>query len=42
VLEQGIWRISDQELRELHKDLDIVANIQQKKMEWIGHVVRMG
>jgi len=27
-------------LRELYKDLDIVADII-KKMEWIGHVLRM-
>ena len=41
VVEQGIWRISDQELRELYKDLDIVADIKKKRLEWIGHVVGM-
>jgi hypothetical protein len=29
VVEQGIWRVrTDQELRELYKDLDIVADIK--------------
>jgi hypothetical protein len=42
VVERGIWRISDQELRELYKDLDIVPNIKKKRLEWIGHVVGMG
>jgi hypothetical protein len=42
VVGQGVWRIrTDQELRELYKDLDIVANIKQKRLEWFGHVVRM-
>jgi len=40
-VEQGIWRISDQELREPHKDLDIVAHSKKKRLEWIGHVVGM-
>ena len=39
---QGIWRIrTDQELRELYKDLDIAACIRKKRLEWIGRVVRM-
>ena len=42
VLQQGIWRkISNQELRELYKDLNIVADIKKKRVEWNGHVVRM-
>ena len=42
MVEQGIWRIrTNQELRELYKDLDIVADIKKKRLEWIGHVVRM-
>ena len=42
VVQQGIWRIrTDQESRELYKDLDIVADIKRKSLEWIGHVVRM-
>jgi hypothetical protein len=41
VVEQGIWRISDQELRVLRKDLGIVPDIKKKRLEWTGHVVRM-
>jgi hypothetical protein len=42
VVEQGIWEIrSDQELSELYKDLDITADIKMKRIEWVGHVVRM-
>jgi hypothetical protein len=33
------WSRSDHELRELYKDLDIAVDI--KRLEWIGHVVRM-
>ena len=39
--ERGIWRISDQELREPYKELDTVADIKKKRLEWIGHVVGM-
>jgi hypothetical protein len=28
-------------LRELYKDLDIVAGIKNKRLEWILHVVRL-
>jgi hypothetical protein len=39
---QGIWRTgTDWELRELCKDVDIVAGIKLKSLEWIGHVVGM-
>jgi hypothetical protein len=42
VVEQEMWRIrTNQELRELCKDLNIVTNIKKKKLEWIEHVVRM-
>jgi hypothetical protein len=42
IVEQGVWRkISNQELRELYKDLDIVADIKKIRVEWIGNVVRM-
>jgi hypothetical protein len=42
VVEQVIRRIRiHQELRELHKDVDIVADIKKKELDWIGHVVRM-
>jgi hypothetical protein len=39
---QGLWRIrANQELKELYKDLDIIADIKKEILEWIGHVVRM-
>jgi hypothetical protein len=41
-VEQGMWRKrTAQLLRELYRDLDLVADIKKKRMEWIGHVVRM-
>jgi len=41
VAERGIWRIrSDGELVALYKDLDIVADIKKKRLEWTGYVVR--
>jgi hypothetical protein len=41
VEEQGIWKTrNNQELRKLYKDLCIVADINKKLLEWIGHVVR--
>ena len=27
-------------MRELYKDLDIVADIRENRLEWAGHVVR--
>ena len=37
-----MWRKrTDQQLRELYRDLDLVADIKKKRLEWIGHVVRM-
>jgi hypothetical protein len=42
VVEKGIWRIrTNQEMRELHEDLDVVTDSKGKRSEWIGHVVRM-
>jgi len=42
VVEQLIWRIrTDQELRKPHKDLDILADIKKRALEWTGHLVRM-
>jgi hypothetical protein len=42
VVELEIWRIrSNQEMREPYKDLHIVADIKEKRLDWIGHVVRM-
>jgi len=40
--DQGLWRIRiNKVLREIYKDLDIVADIKLKRLEWTGHVVRM-
>ena len=37
-----MWRITcNKELKELYKDLDIVADVKNKRLEWIGHVERM-
>ena len=42
VVVQGMWRIrTNQELRELYKDLVIEADIKNKRLERFGHVVRM-
>jgi hypothetical protein len=42
VVQQGIWRKgTNQELRELYKDREIVADIKKKRLEWRGHAVRM-
>jgi hypothetical protein len=32
---------TNQELQEMYKDLDILADITKKRLEWIEHVVRM-
>ena len=42
VVEQGVWRIrNNQELWELYKDLDIVADIKRRRLKLIGQLVRM-
>ena len=42
MVQQGIRRVrTNQELRELYKDREIVADIKKKRLEWRGHVVRM-
>jgi hypothetical protein len=42
VVEQEIWRIrSNHEMGELYKDLHIVADIKEKRLQWAGYVVRM-
>jgi hypothetical protein len=42
VTEQGVWRIRrNEELRELYKAPDLVADIKSKQLEWLGHVIRM-
>jgi hypothetical protein len=41
-VEQGMLRIrTDHELRKLYKELDVLADIKKKRLEWTGHVVRM-
>ena len=40
VAKQGIQGIrTNQKLRELYKDLDIEVDIENKTLEWIGHLV---
>lgn len=42
IQERNTWRIrTNQELRELYRDPDIVGDIKRKRLEWIGHVLRM-
>jgi CelD/BcsL family acetyltransferase involved in cellulose biosynthesis len=37
-----MWRkITNQQLRELYRDLDLVADIRKKRFERIGHVERI-
>jgi hypothetical protein len=36
-----MWIITNQGLRELYKGLDIAADIKQKRLQWIGHVITM-
>jgi len=41
-VEQGIWRIKNiKGMKELYEDADIVADIEKKSLEWIGHVERI-
>ena len=41
MVEQGIWIVrTSHELRDLYKDLD-KADISNRRLEWIGHSVRM-
>jgi hypothetical protein len=32
---------ANHELRELYRDLDTVADVKKKRLEWIEHVVRI-
>jgi hypothetical protein len=42
VTEREVWRIRrNEELRELYKAPDLVADINRKRQEWLGHVTRM-
>jgi hypothetical protein len=37
-----MWKVRTNEgLREIHKDLDITADMKRKRFEWIGHGIRM-
>jgi hypothetical protein len=40
--EQGMWIMrTNEEVGELYKDLNVVTDIKKKRLEWIGHAVRM-
>jgi hypothetical protein len=40
--EQGVWRIrSNLEIQNVYKSSDIVTEIKVRRLEWLGHVVRM-
>jgi hypothetical protein len=40
--EQGLWRIrSNLEIQNTYKSPDIVTEIKVRRLEWLGHVVRM-
>jgi hypothetical protein len=42
LVQQVIWRIrTNQELRELYKDTDKLADIKRETLEWTGLLVRM-
>jgi len=42
VAEQGVRRIrTNQKLGEPYTELDILADVKKKSLEWVGHVVRM-
>jgi hypothetical protein len=38
----GQWRCRfDTEIYELYKDIDIVNDVQLRRLQWAGHVIRM-
>jgi hypothetical protein len=40
--EQGVWRIrSNLEIQNMYKSPDIVTEIKVRRLEWLGHVVKM-
>jgi hypothetical protein len=42
VNERNVWRIrSNQELRCMYQDLDLVTTIRKSKLKWLGHVHRI-
>jgi ribosomal 50S subunit-associated protein YjgA (DUF615 family) len=41
-MENEYWRIrTNQELQELYKDPDIVADLRRRRLQWLGHMIRM-
>jgi hypothetical protein len=41
VAERGMWIMrTNEDLGELHKELDIVTDIKNKRLEWIGRAIR--
>jgi hypothetical protein len=42
VNERNLWRIrSNQELRYMYQDLDLVITVRKSRLKWLGHVRRM-
>jgi hypothetical protein len=42
VNERNVWRIrSNQGLRRMYQDLDLVTTIRKSRLKWLGHVHRM-
>jgi hypothetical protein len=40
--EQGVWRIRNNlEIWNMYKSPDIVTDINVRRLEWLGHVIRM-
>jgi hypothetical protein len=40
--EQGMWRIRNNlEIQNMYKSPDIVTEIKIRRLEWLGHVIRM-
>jgi hypothetical protein len=40
--EQGVWRIrSNLEIQNMYKSPDVVTETKVRRLEWLGHVVRM-
>jgi hypothetical protein len=40
--EQGVWRIrTNLELRNVYRSPDVVTEIKVRRLEWLGHIIRM-
>jgi hypothetical protein len=40
--DESVWRIrTNQELKELYKTLDLAADVNRRRFEWLGHVTGM-